>query len=317
MSTLQTSTLSIIQNQLIRYVSLVLLVTGTIGNVLNCFVFTRRWLRDNSCSLYFFATSIANLIGLYCAFISRVLITFNIYTTPSQSAVYCKTRTFFTYMPLSASTWFVVAACADRFASSSSSVRMRSFSQTKVSRRVICGIVVIVCLVWAEMFVCFNGNPSGTTCAPATPFCNTFNNFNLLISYSLLPPIFMFILGWMTIRHVRHRQIHRQSSSKNRQLTILLIVQVLCVTFLSLPFSVQRIYLQFTINQMKSSQRIEIENFLGTVATLIILSNTTMSFYMFTLTSQVFRKELKPLLFFSSRRRADVEPTLSTTGTAK
>ncbi|CAF4020446.1 unnamed protein product, partial [Rotaria magnacalcarata] len=165
--------------------------------------------------------------------------------------------------------------------------------------------------------VCFNGNPSGTTCAPATPFCNTFNNFNLLISYSLLPPIFMFILGWMTIRHVRHRQIHRQSSSKNRQLTILLIVQVLCVTFLSLPFSVQRIYLQFTINQMKSSQRIEIENFLGTVATLIILSNTTMSFYMFTLTSQVFRKELKPLLFFSSRRRADVEPTQSTTRTAK
>ncbi|CAF3339606.1 unnamed protein product [Rotaria socialis] len=311
------SILSIIQNQLIRYVSLVLLVTGTIGNILNCFVFTRRCLRYNSCSLYFFATSITNSIGLYCAFIARVLITFDIYATSSQSSVYCKTRTFFTYMPLSASAWFIVAACADRFASSSSSARMRSFSQTKVSQRVICGIVVIACLIWAEMFVCFNGNANGTTCAPATPFCNTFNNFNLLISYSLLPPIFMFIFGWMTILHVRHRPIHRQSSLRGRQLTILLIVQVVCVTFLSLPFSIQKIYLQFTANQMKSSQRIEIENFLGTVATLIILSNTSMSFYMFTLTSKVFRKELKPLLLFWSQRRADVEPIQSTTRTTR
>ncbi|CAF5096931.1 unnamed protein product [Rotaria sp. Silwood1] len=308
MSTLPTPILQVIQNQLIRYVSLTLLVTGTIGNILNCFIFTRRSLRCNSCSLYFLATSIANLIALYFGFMTRLLITFGIYLTPSQSDVYCKTRTFFTYMPLSVSAWFVVAACADRFASSSSSVRIRSFSQTKVSQRVICSILFILCLIWAEMFICFNGNANGTTCYPATPFCNTFNNFNLLIFYSLLPSIFMFTLGWITIRNVRHRPFYRRSTLKDRQLTIMLIVQVFCVAFLSLPVSIQKLYAQFTVNQMKSSERMQTENFLATIVNLIGLSNASTSFYMFTLSSRVFRKQLKSLLFFSSRRQAVVEP---------
>ncbi|CAF2660885.1 unnamed protein product [Rotaria sp. Silwood2] len=308
MSTLPVPTLQLIQNQLVRYISLTLLIIGTIGNILNCLVFTRRSLRRNSCSVYFFATSIANLIALYFGCLIRLLITFGIYSTSSQSPIYCKTRTFFTYMPLSASTWFIVAACADRYASSSSSVRIRSFSQIKVSQRIICGILFLVCFIWTQMFVCFNGNSEGVNCYPTTPFCNTFNNFNLLISYSLLPPVCMFILGWMTIRHVRHRPIHHPSNLKDRQLTIMLIVQVLGVAFLSLPISIQKIYAEFTINQMKSSERIQIENFLATIVVLVALTNTSTSFYMFTLTSQVFRKELKPLLFFSSRRRAGVEP---------
>lgn len=313
MSSPSAPVIQIIQNQMIRYVSLVLLVTGTVGNVLNGFVFTRRSLRNNSCSLYFLATSITNLVALYVAFTTRLLITFNVYSTPSQAPIYCKVRTFFTYMPLSASAWFIVAASADRFATSSPSARIRSLSNVKISQRVICSITFITCLIWAEMFICFNANANGTVCAPVTSFCNTFNNFNLLISYSLLPPIFMCVLGWMTVRHVRHRPIHRQSNIKDRQLTIMLIVQVFCIAFLSLPLSIQKLYAQFTVNEVKSLQRNQIENFIATVVNLLGLSNTSTSFYMFTLTSHAFRKELKPLLLFSNRRRADVEPIQSTT----
>lgn len=312
MSTSSIPILQLIQNQIVRYISLTLLITGTIGNILNCFIFSRHSLRHNSCSLYFFSTSIVNLIGLYFGCLTRLLSSYGVYSISTQSPLYCKIRTFFTYISLSASAWFIVAACADRFASSSPNARIRSFSQVKISRRIIVAILIILCFIWAQMLVCFDASVDGFNCFPATKFCTTWNNFNLLIFYSLLPSAFMLILGWMTIRHVRRRPIQRSSNSKDRQLTIMLTVQVFCVATLSLPISVQKIYAEFTTYQMKSLERIQIENFLANIVVLIALMNTSTSFYLFTLTSHIFRKELKPLLFFSNRRRTTIEPGMAT-----
>ncbi|CAF1199470.1 unnamed protein product [Adineta steineri] len=300
--------LSFIQNQFTRYMSFVLLVSGTIGNFLNCLIFTRSSLRTKSCSIYFLATSIANLVALYFSCLTRSLITFDIYTAPNQGFIYCKARTFLTYMPLSASSWFIVAACVDRYASSSTSVRIRSFSQVKVSQRTICGVFIILCFIWVQMFVCFNGNSEGTTCSPVSQFCNTFNTYSLLIFYGLLPPMCMFLFGWMTIQHVRHRPINRAINIKDRQLTVMLIVQVLLFQILSLPISIQRIYALITTNESKSVNRIQIENFILQFVNYAAFTNTTTSFYMFTLTSPLFRKELKSLLFFSNRQRVNIAP---------
>ncbi|CAF3905139.1 unnamed protein product, partial [Adineta steineri] len=128
---------------------------------------------------------------------------FGIYTLPNQGYVYCKARTFFTYIPLSAS----------------SCVRIRSFSQVKVSQRTICSFI----------------------CSSVSQFCNTFNDYSLLIFYSLLPPICMFLFGWMTIQHVHNRPINRALNIKDRQLTIMLIFQVLLFQILLLPISIHEL----------------------------------------------------------------------------
>ncbi|CAF3362898.1 unnamed protein product, partial [Rotaria sp. Silwood2] len=259
MSTIPIQNLQRIQNELTRGISLTLLIAGTIGNVLNCILFTRRSLRHNPCSIYFFATSVANIIALYFSCLTRLLMTFGTNTTSSQGSIYCRFRTFFTFMPLTASTWFIVAACADRYASSSSSVRIRSFSQVKFSQRIIYAIIFISSAIWGQMFVCFNGSPESFNCYPSTKFCNIFNDSILLIFYSLLPPLLMFILGWLTIQHIRHRPINRLSNSKERQLNIMLITQVICVAILSLPTSIEKIYSEITMKQVKSAERLQIE----------------------------------------------------------
>ncbi|CAF4119559.1 unnamed protein product [Rotaria sp. Silwood2] len=226
MSTIPIQNLQRIQNELTRGISLTLLIAGTIGNVLNCILFTRRSLRHNPCSIYFFATSVANIIALYFSCLTRLLMTFGTNTTSSQGSIYCRFRTFFTFMPLTASTWFIVAACADRYASSSSSVRIRSFSQVKFSQRIIYAIIFISSAIWGQI---------------------------------LLPPLLMFILGWLTIQHIRHRPINRLSNSKERQLNIMLITQVICVAILSLPTSIEKIYSEITMKQVKSAERLQIE----------------------------------------------------------
>ncbi|CAF1416508.1 unnamed protein product [Rotaria magnacalcarata] len=199
MSTASVSILQFIQNHLIRYISLIVLIFRTIDNIHNCFIFT---------------------LALYFGCLTHLLITFDVYSQSSQSSYYCRTRTFFTYTPLSVLTSLVVAACADRYTSSSSNVRLRSFSQIKISRKIVCGIFLIQCFIWGQQFVRFSQQLDGINCFPATPFCVSFNNFSLLMFYSILPIIFMLALGWMTIRHVCHQHTRRPSNLKDRQLTI-------------------------------------------------------------------------------------------------
>lgn len=298
-----------VQVQLLRYMPLITIITGTIGNILNCLIFTRRSLRRNSCSMYFLASSIANFFGIGFGCVTRLLSSFNINPPLSQMALYCKTKTFLTYIGLAASTWFIVGACADRYASSASTVRIRSFSQVKVARRVVVLISILVILVYFQMNFCFDGSVQAANCYPSSPICNTFNDFNLLVTYSLFPPILMFILGYMTIRNVRSTQhLRRETNAKDRQLTIMLIIQVICIATLSLPISIQKIYSEMTLNRIKSPQQMIIENFFATFVVLLALMNTSTSFYLFTLTGKVFRKELK-FLFFSNQRQMDVEPS--------
>ena len=308
------SSILIIQGQLLRYMPLITILTGTIGNTLNCLIFTRRSLRENSCSIYFLTSSIANFLPIYFGCLTRLLSTFDINPVPSQMALYCKTKTFLTYLGLASSTWFIVGACADRYASSCSTVRMRSFSKVKIARRVVILLSFIVILIYFQMIFCFNGNVQGPNCYPSTSFCNTYNDFNLLLTYSLFPPILMLILGWMTIRNVRTGQhIRKEANVKDRQLTTMLVIQVVCVTILSMPISIQKIYSEMTLNQIKSTEAKLIENFFATFVVLLALMNASTSFYLFTLTGKVFRKELK-LLVFSNRRQVNVDPSATAFG---
>jgi hypothetical protein len=302
----------IVQSELLRYMPLVTMIAGVIGNTLNCLIFTRRSLRRNPCSIYFLASSIANFFGIFFGCLTRILSTFQINPPGSQMSVYCKSKTFLTYIGLAASTWFIVGACADRYASSASVARIRSFSQVKIARRVVCIIAIVVILIYFQMNFCFDGTVQAGNCYPSTSLCNTFNDFNLLVTYSLFPPILMLILGLMTIRNVHKTQrIRRDVSAKDRQLTVMLIIQVICISILSMPISIQKIYAEMTLYYTKSAQQKIIENFFATFVVLLALMNTSTSFYLFTLTGKVFRKELKSL-FISNRRQAIVEPSAGT-----
>ncbi|CAF1680170.1 unnamed protein product [Adineta ricciae] len=291
------SNLLAIQKELNIYIPFTLLISGSIGNILNCLIFTRSSLRNKPCSIYFLAMSIANLITLCFSCLTRILVNFGIYVTSGHGNIYCKFRIFLTYMPLSASSWFIVAACVDRYASSSASARMRSFSRPKVSQRIVCGIWVMLSLIWMEMFICFYGNLDGTVCALVSQFCNTYNSFSLLVFYSVLPPICMLLFGGMTIRNVQHRPINRVVNAKDRQLTLMFIVQVSIFQILSLPISIQRIYSYITINDSKTLQRKQLESLLSDVSNYAAFTDTVISFYLFTLTGSLFRKELKSLFF--------------------
>jgi hypothetical protein len=152
-------------------------------------------------------------------------------------------------------------------------VRIRSISNVKVAKRVIIGIFIIVYLVYAQMFFCFDGKYESTTsnCYTISDLCELYNSF----------------------APTQHIPNNRNKKKTPTQMTVMLLVQVICSIILSLPISVQNIYTEMTRNFTKSEKQQQIEDFLGTLFVLITLMNSAISFYIFTLTGQIFREELK------------------------
>ncbi|CAF3557167.1 unnamed protein product [Rotaria sp. Silwood1] len=104
--------------QLNRYLPLPFLVLGTIGVILNIIIFTRRSLVINSCIHYLLANTVANFIVLYWVVITRIMSDGYKIDPSITSDVFCKMKYFLTYVSRTLSTWFLLLACIDRWASS-------------------------------------------------------------------------------------------------------------------------------------------------------------------------------------------------------
>ena len=303
------STIESIQSGLIRYFCMTLLFFGTFGNVLNICIFTRAKLRSVPCSWYFLASTFSSLIALYTGCLTRVLTSYDYYPhTDLSKIIYCKFRTYLTFTNLSLSVWLIIGACIDRWASSSTNVQIRSFSNVKRAKQMIILITIIIYLVNGEMLYCFNGKFQSNigSCQSISESCELYNNIALFFTYSLFPASLMLIFGLLTIRNIRRsrQQIvpsiipistNRNQRKTTKQMTIMLFVQVICSVLLSLPISIKNICIVFFQYRTKSKEEQQLENFFDVLFTLITLINSSISFYIFTLTGEIFRKELKQI----------------------
>ncbi|CAF3199318.1 unnamed protein product [Rotaria socialis] len=65
--------LVLISFKLNRIIPILLLILGTVDNIMNILIFTRRSLRTNACPFYFLASSINNLFVLSVALLILLL----------------------------------------------------------------------------------------------------------------------------------------------------------------------------------------------------------------------------------------------------
>jgi len=87
------NSLNLLSHQLNRYLSIPILVFGTIGNILNCLALSQHTLRLNPCSFIFLASSIASLITLISGVAVRLLAGWSLDLTNTIGWL-CKFRIF-------------------------------------------------------------------------------------------------------------------------------------------------------------------------------------------------------------------------------
>jgi len=138
-----------------------------------------------------------------------------------------------------------------------------------------------------------------------TPQCNsqkgiyrTFLGFWHMVLSSLGPSFLMLLFGFLTLNNVRQRRQLVQGVGENRsirrtdrQLLRMLAAQVLVIIISTLPFSIDQLYTSFTSSFTKSTLRIAQENLASIIVSIVTYFAYTSSFYLYTLTGTIFRKE--------------------------
>jgi hypothetical protein len=277
--------LNFITRELNRYIPIPLLILGTIGNILNIIVFTRPLIRLNPCSLYFTSGSIANFLSLYVGLITPFLGLYNLDPT-QKSNILCKIRYYLRFSTITLSTWLILFACIDRFLSTSLNVTFRSWSSLHVAKRIIFFISTICFLFpYTQIFYCCS--IIQTVCTITNNICKLSIDSILIACNSGIPPILMILISILTIRNVKYINQISFRHRRDIQLIRILLVQVIVLVLFAIPITAQKLYSCATIFTIKNVSYI----------------NTSTTFYIYSLTSKKFRREVSHIFSSASTCR--------------
>ncbi|CAF1561857.1 unnamed protein product, partial [Adineta ricciae] len=278
---------------------------GAFGNLFNIIVFTRRTLRTNPCAIYFLASSINNFFLIFVYILIPYLsVSWNVNLLQKSIAV-CKLHVIGQYVPFSLMLWFPTLASIDRFLSSSKNHRFRRLSTSSIARRVSLGICVLFVLLHVHTFVYVESLWTGyeLVCTILSYDYFIFLNFFGPIVACVLPLVLMFIFGLLIVHNAHNRVVanidnarNDRLRSSNRQLTTMLIFQVLITILISFPYAGTCMYYAFGLIMARHRPSIleeVIYNCASNLALLLYTTNATIGFYIYTLTGSNFRLEVK------------------------
>jgi hypothetical protein len=170
------------------------------------------------------------------------------------------------------------------------------------------------------MAIFYEVNPLTGSCSARAGAYNTFYKIFYLIIYCILPPFCMGLFCILTLNNVREqaRRIQPSLATRNhnfrridghmmRMLFPQVLTQLLCV----LPFAILSL-LSLCINNTTT-----IYNFFSQMLILPLFVSYTTSFYVFTLSSRVYRQELMKIIGFQKCRQGANERTIRTITTTE
>jgi hypothetical protein len=240
----------------------------------------------------------------------------------------CKLRAFVLYISRTVALWLIALAAVDRWLSSHINAHYRQMSTVKNAYRIMILILSLAALLYAQIFYCYEANliNSPLKCYGRTELCRIVTVLADAFVTAGMPIMFMIIFGMMTISNVRQTQRRlqplpmsilvtannvtltnlarqqRRSKKTDRHLLVMLLVQVIILTLLTLPFTVVEVYSTLTATQYKTPLQTAIVNFVFNFALLLIYLCCGTPFYIYTLSGgSVFRSAL--LNFVKNARR--------------
>ncbi|CAF0759241.1 unnamed protein product [Rotaria sordida] len=286
-----------------RYGILFLFIIGTLGNLLNVYVFSRPRLRHNTCVLCLLLSSFLNFLVLIFGAFIRCLIGFNIDLT-YNSSIFCKIHLYMIYVSQSVSLWLIVLACIDRYLSSSLNIVHRQWINRQKTSIIISCILILTSLSYIEVFYCFEASLiTKSICSAKSQLCSYIDTANFLILNSFLPPSLMLGFGAAMLINIKQshkriedtqsypRPIHR-INRRDKQLISMLLLEVVLIVISMVPITIIKFYLTATSLRRKSQQQINNEYFAYQILITVSYINSSGMFFIYTLRGKLFRIEL-------------------------
>lgn len=247
---------------------------------------------------------------------------------------FCKIRMFMAQVTSFIYRWSYAMASIDRYVLSSPHARLRRFANVKIAYRVLALMIVTWLLVSIYIIAVFGikGNDCGIIPEGAWP---SFVSLFSIVVGSFMPAIVMVTFTLLIRKNLVQKRQRRQGLGNEQQLNAntgeqiqskrdyqalrMLFAQIAAYVIISIPWNIYN--LNAVVSSFipdKSADRIAIEGFITYVAGALAYLFPALSFYLYTLTSSLFRAELLKMLRSvlwcqDLMRQRRVEPTTGST----
>lgn len=296
---------------------LIMLIFGSMGNLLNIYVFT-RWshsrqpLKDhrqntnqpNNSSLYLLASSICNLIVLLYPLVTRIIFDgFNYSVSSNQVIFLCKIRFFALHtFDLMSLTYFCMATF-DRYLITSRNAYLRNLSTTKHHTiQIILLIFLLFCFHNIPLLIFFEVSSTGDCDVNSTQYSYYYLYATQIFLHGIFPIIFLSIFGTLTFHNLKQLQTHGRSRlNVDKQLSRMLVLMSIGIIISSIPYCVEQLYYgMFTHGNQQQSGLVFL---LHVISSILFYVNPVSSFYVYFISTPHLRHELQRLFCCSKRQR--------------
>jgi hypothetical protein len=245
--------LKFVLQQVTVYFGLLILIPGLIGGILNIIIFTSlKTFRETTCAFYLTCASILGLSQMMITLFVRIL-SDGFLVDPRKITWFCKIYQYGANWCYGVWLTCICLATIDQFLSMS---KYRHWSSLGLAQR----FVLIACIFWFlhSVFVSIYFDASLGACTVANSQYSTYYSFfTLPILYGLLPISIMIIfllLPFYRARTLASRQLNVVRSSRDRQLTAMILVHNIYIVIALIPFTSFYVY-SLNTNTTDAEQR--------------------------------------------------------------
>ena len=222
------------------YYGIPVFAAGMLGGILNVVVFlSLQTFRQNSCAFYLTIMSIVNIGELFTGLLSRIMFSGYGIDWTNSSLFYCKFRPFVLQTCTLISLSCICFATIDQYLATSSSVRWRQWSSLKVAHR----LTIAMCILWslhgilylvffAHVYSPLTGTITCGTSDATFAMYHTYGYFLTLTGFLPIAVAIIFaLLAFRNVRQLAHLAVPLVRRELEKQLTIMVLVQVALNSF--------------------------------------------------------------------------------------
>ena len=301
-----------------------IIIIGTIGNILSLLTVTYRHCRKSSFTVYLAALAITDTAYLYVSVLSEWLINAFDINFGSFRNIWCKMAFFLSFLASHASSWLIVALTFERTFCTYFPSKTKTVCVPRTGYIVVSTIIGVLLLMNVHLLYAVQGsevtvnNTFSTICEIDVPgyktvYANIFAWVDLLI-YFLLPVSIIVIANSATVVGILRRNsltaalttVNSNRMKRNRYLLIItLLVSCAFVIFLS-PVTIflvvmPNIYEDIILFPAKDRNIIYL---IFTALSNWSFLNHAVNFFLYILSGERFRRELKTFICKSSAERS-------------
>lgn len=273
-----------------------------LANGLNIRILCSRALRSSPCTFYFLAYALFNIVYASSICPTQFLRSFDIDWANTKFG--CKLHYYILFTIPHQANIMLVLASFDRYFSSSKSRQLHLKSSLRIARISILIGSLIPTLYMSPMLIIYSFDSISNKCLPQSNLVILIYTSAQLTIFYLITPLIMFILGLLTIRNIRRPSTGCQpvvSSWRTRrregELTRMLILQFTVHLILILPFGII-----YGLNFFVPSTRTPMIRAIRFVFVLWQQCDYFVSFFLYVLSGNIYRRELIRILKFNRRR---------------